>query len=347
MKSVDKELTEWFVDKIENEYKGEISLVLGRKGACKIPTDSNDVAIDYFIPACDHGFTLARTFIIGDKGYDFFPMSWERVEGLAALNENLTFCLADSVILYSKSDADTERFELLKKTLMNNLQDKDFIRKKSLEKMSAAMEIYKNMIFETSLCSVRKAAGVITQYLHQAIATINGTYPKGDYGYAEIISQVGSLKNKPEEFTSIYERILRQDDAKEIINLTFELIRDTREFLKQYTVNKPYTGYSFNDLAGWYEESKYTFRRIKYACENNQYEAAFSWSCYIQIELDILSEESGMDKMNLLDYYDKDNLRKLYDGVDTIEQYILSVISKYNVTLRKYKDIDEFLKFSK
>lgn len=29
----------------------------------------------FFIPACDHGFCLARTFIIGGMGYDLFPMS--------------------------------------------------------------------------------------------------------------------------------------------------------------------------------------------------------------------------------------------------------------------------------
>ena len=347
MKSVDKELTKWFINKIENEYKGEISLVLGRKGACKIPTDSNDVAIDYFIPACNHGFTLARTFIIGDKGYDFFPMTWERVEGLASLNENLTFCLADSEILYSRSEADTERFKLLQKTLMDNLKDSDFIRKKSLEKISMAMEIYKNMIFETSLCNVRKAAGAIAQYLHEAVTIINGTYPKGDYGYAKIIKQMKEMKNKPAKFTSVYERILGADDVKSIVELSFELISDTREFFKQYIVEKKYKTYNFKELAGWYEETKYTFRRIKYACENNEYEAAFSWGCYIQIELDILSDKSGMEKMNLLDNYCKDNLRKLSDSVDTIEKYILSVITENNVVLRKYKDIDEFLKCSK
>lgn len=345
MKNVDKELTKWFINKIENEYKGEISLVLGRKGACKIPTDSDELTIDYFIPSCDHGCTLARTFIIGDKGYDFYPMTWERVEGLASLNENLTFCLADSVILYSKSEADAERFELLRKTLMNNLKDKDFIRRKSLEKMSTAMELYKNMIFETELCSIRKAAGVITQYLYESITTINGTYPKGDYGYVQIIKQIEGLANKPDDFAATYEKILGEENPERIIKLTFNLIKDTREFLRQYTVKKQQIEYNFDDLAGWYEETKYTLRRIKYACENNQYEEAFSWSCYVQIELDILSEESGMDKMNLLNDYDKDDLSKLSDSVDKIEQYILSVIDEHKVIIRKFKDIDEFLKY--
>lgn len=43
----------------------------------------------------------SSTFIIDNMGYDIFPVSWKRVEGLVALNEGITSCLADSDILYA------------------------------------------------------------------------------------------------------------------------------------------------------------------------------------------------------------------------------------------------------
>ena len=138
MKNIDKDLIDWAIKKIENEYKDDVSLLLGRKGACKVPSDGEEMAFDFFIPATDRGYGLARTFIIDDMGYDLFPMSWERIEGLAALNEGIIFCLADSEILYARNEADRERFEILRKTLYNNLKNKEYAYKKSLEKINFA-----------------------------------------------------------------------------------------------------------------------------------------------------------------------------------------------------------------
>ena len=36
MKNIDKDLIDWAIKKIENEYKDDVSLLLGRKGACKV-----------------------------------------------------------------------------------------------------------------------------------------------------------------------------------------------------------------------------------------------------------------------------------------------------------------------
>ncbi|GKX67502.1 hypothetical protein [Inconstantimicrobium mannanitabidum] len=347
MENIDKELIQWVINKIETEYNGEISLLLGRKGACKIPTDGDDMAFDFFIPACDHGYSLARTFIIDNMGYDLFPMSWERVEGLAALNENITFCLAESEILYARNETDRERFELLKRTLFNNLKNKDFIYKKSLEKISCAMDIYKTMMFETSMCSIRKAAGGITKYLYEALAIINGTYTKRDYGCSQVNEAIKELPNIPAGFLENYERILRAKDVESILKLVHDLMNDTREFFKQFVPQNMTNNCNYDELAGWYEESRYTFRRIEYGCKNNLYIESFSLGCYLQIEFDILSEEMGLDKMDLLGVYDADDLSSFRKRANEIEDYIVNQIKQHGVTLRKYDNLEEFLKCQK
>ena len=192
MKKIDKELIEWAINKIETEFKGEISLLLGRKGACKIPEDGDDMAFDFFIPACDHGYSLARTFIIDDMGYDLFPMSWERVEGLSTLNEGIAFCLADSEILYSRSDTDRERFELLRKTMFNNLKNKDFIYMKSLEKINFAMDIYKTMLFEAGLLD-DKTKGKDREIKRPILDPILKHWLE-DYGYGQIAKALEGIR---------------------------------------------------------------------------------------------------------------------------------------------------------
>lgn len=344
MKNIDKDLIKWITNKIEKEYKNDVSLLLGRKGACKVPGDGEEVAFDFFIPATDRGYGLARTFIIDDMGYDLFPMSWERVEGLAALNEGIIFCLADSEILYARNEADRERFEILRKTLYNNLKDKEYAYKKSLEKINFAMDIYKTMMFEKSLCSVRKAAGGIIEYLCEAIVIINGTYIKKDYGYAERLSQIKELKKVPRNFIENYEKIIGGKDIDEILQVTHNIIEETRDFFNGFKVEKVSKSYNFDELAGWYEESRYTFRRIEYACENNNVEGAFSWGCYLQIELDILTEEAGLKTMDLLGTFDDNDLSNFAKCSKEIEEYIVSEIKNHNVQLRKYSTLDEFLR---
>lgn len=343
MKKIDKELIEWVINKIETEFNGEISLLLGRKGACKTPEDGNDMAFDFFIPANDHGYSLARTFIIDDMGYDLFPMSWKRVEGLAALNESIAFCLADSEILYARNDADRERFELLRKTMLNNLKNKDFIYKKSLEKINSAMNIYKVMLFEKNLSNVRKAAGGIIGYLSQALAIINGAYINRDYGYSERVEQIKALPSIPADFLKNYEEILRAKDIETLFKAVHNLIEKTREFFKQFIPERNLKGYNYDELAGWYEEARYTFRRIAYACKNNKYIECFHLGCYLQVEFDILTEEAGLDKMDLLGCYNVNDLSVYRKRANDIEDYIIGEIKKHGAVLRKYDNLDEFL----
>lgn len=344
MKKIDRELIEWVINKIETEFKGEINLLLGRKGACKVPEDGDDMAFDFFIPACDHGYSLATTFIIDDMGYDLFPMSWKRVEGLAALNEGITFCLADSEILYARTDADRERFELLRKTLFNNLKDKDYIYMKSLEKINTAMDIYKTMLFEKSLGSVRKAVGGIIEFLSQALATINGTYINRDYGYSERMEHIKVLPRIPANFLKNYEEILMAKEIETIFKAVHDLMEETREFFQQFTPVKKFRSYNYDELAGWYEEARYTFRRIAYACKNNKFVECFNLGCYSQVEFDILTEEAGLDKMDLLGVYDAHDLSAFKKRAEDIENYILSEIKKHGVALKKYDNLEEFLK---
>lgn len=64
MRNIDKELIKWAINKIETEFNGEISLLLGRKGACKIPTDEDEIAFDFFIPAMIRDILLLKHLLL-------------------------------------------------------------------------------------------------------------------------------------------------------------------------------------------------------------------------------------------------------------------------------------------
>lgn len=99
-------IVDWAVKKIEKEYKGEVALLL-TYGSYENGTSNPLSDVDfYFIPKIEHAYKLSKTFIVEGIGFDLFPMSWERVAGLAEINECLTPCLANVKVLYCDSEED-------------------------------------------------------------------------------------------------------------------------------------------------------------------------------------------------------------------------------------------------
>ncbi|MBL4934146.1 hypothetical protein JK636_00070 [Clostridium sp. YIM B02515] len=346
MKYISKELIDWAVNKIDTEYKDDVSLLIGHKH-WKIEPDGEEIAFNFFIPETEYGYRLAKTFIIEDIGYDLFPMSWERVEGLANLNESIVTCLADGFILYARSEEDRQRFIELQNKFNDNLKNNAFTYKKGLEKINVAMELYKNMIFEESLSLVRKASGYIAAYLSEAVAYVNEAYFKrGPENQIEVLS---SMKNIPEKFLALYQGIIEAKNLKETKELCYEIIAVTREFFmerKPQTVTKT-REYNFEDLAAWYEEGRYTFRRIYYYCDKKDVFNAFAWGYNFQQEFDSIKEEFGLKTMDLMGIFDYENLMGFRKCAEEIEEYIVSVIKSNEVKIREYSSLEEFLKVNR
>ena len=343
MENINKELIDWAIKKIQRDYPEDVSLLIGHKH-WKIKPDGDEVAFNFFIPATEHGYALAKTFIIDEIGYDLFPMSWARVEGLANINEGITTCLADGVILYARSEEDKQRFIDLQNKLQENLKNTSFTYKKGLEKINIAMDLYKNMVFEESLGQVRKASGYIAEYLSQAIATLNGTYfERGPENQIEIL---GNMKYIPEQFLFLYQAIVEAETIDEIKEITHQIIGVTRTYFMERAphIELENKEFNFEDLAAWYEEGKYTFRRIYYYCDQKDVFNSYAWGYHFQQEFDSIQAEFGLQPMDIMSAYNPKNLDPFRKRTKEIEQYIASEIRKHGVKIREYSSLEEFLK---
>lgn len=343
MKDLSKELIDWAVKTIKKNFKEDVSLLVGHKH-WKIPSDGDGIWFNYFIPSTDRGYQLSKTFIIDDIGYDLFPMSWERVEGLANLDESLATCLGEGVILYAKSDDDRKRFIQLQEKLKDNLMDKEYVFNKGLEKVNTAMELYKNMMFDDNMKNVRKASGYIANYLSQAVAMINGRY--FERGPEDQISVMNGYDELPHDFTKIYESLIKSNTIDEIKSACHMMIKSTRDFFEERSIIEKASEINNNleDLAAWYEEGVYTFRRIEYYSSNKDVVNSFAWGYNFQQEFDSIEEEFGLDEMDLMTSFDPDNLEAFRLKAKEIMEYIASVIEEGKVSLRKYDTLEEFLK---
>lgn len=341
-----QELTDWAIDKIKKEYSDDIALLIGHSH-WNIPIDGDEVSFNFFIPATDRGYELAKTFIIDEIGYDLFPMSWERVEGLSMVNESLTTCLADGVILYAKDDEVREQFEDLRKTLMASLSDGGFCYQKCLDKLTVVMELYKNMMFETEIGKVRKACGYIMDFIGQGIATLNGTYLKS--GPENLIKSVINLEKYPSGFEKLCDALIFADSLDDLKAASHELILAFRAFVEteKPSVEKAETKDKLHELTGWYEEGRYTFRRIYYYCDQNDVSNTFAWVYNFQQEFDYLETELGLDSMDMTGVFDATDLQGFKMKVKEIEDYIRGVINEHGLKLDEYDTLEAFLNNNK
>lgn len=344
MKNIDKELVEWAIDKIKKEYKEDVALLIGQVGGGKIPTDEQNMVFDFFVPATDRGFQLARTFIIEDMGYDLYPISWERLEGISNIEEpRMMFAFAKGEVLYAKTEAEKERFESLKAKMLENLQNPYIHIPKSLEFLETAQEIFQTMLFEKNLCKIRKAAGGVCSYLMNAIAMVNGTYLES--GYMNLTNDLHGMKEYPKRFEEIFQEMLAANHIEPICKNAYQLIGVTRDFLMEKIPKLEIHNQEVNyeDLAMWYQEARYTFRKIEYFTSIGSGEDSYLLGCYLQIEFDAIAEDFMLEEMDLMSFFNQEDLTLFAQKARDIEQYLKQVLKEHHVKLNCYSSLEEFL----
>lgn len=342
MKPTQKELTNWAITQIQEKYKDDVALLIAISGH-SLENDCHGECFDYFVPANENGNKLAQTFIIDGVGHDLYPRSWKRIENMANFDDDFTNGLADAIILYYRNEEDKNHFVAMQEILKANLQSKDFMLKKALEKLDAAMEIYRTMVFEESLYKVRMASGFIAHYLSIAVACINGTYFKQRLDLETV--ELAQMKEIPDNFIAYFDAIVKAKRLQELKDLSYGIISTTRKFIaahKQTRIENTKTP-DFEYLADWYEEGSLTWRRIYYHCDTQNYARAFPDAINLQHELNIIKEEFGLREMDLLGSFDTENLNAFKERAHQLEEYIISEIENHGVVLNKYDTLEQFL----
>lgn len=118
------------------------------------------------------------------------------------------------------------------------------------------------------------------------------------------------MKQISNQFLDLYQRIVDAKTLEEIKNLCCKLIGVIRTFFidRMLQVNSESKQYNFEDLAAWYEEGRYTFRRIDYYCQQKDVFNAFVWGYNFQQEFDYIREEFGLEVMDIMSIFDSENL---------------------------------------
>ena len=336
-------IVDWAINKIQKQYKGDVSLLL-TYGSYENGTSNPLSDVDfYFIPKTDHAYELCKTFIVEGIGFDLFPMSWERVAGLAEINEFLTPCLANVKILYCDSEEDKIRFEELQNRLRENLNNKQFMLDKAFKQIEMGMDAYTTMIFEDDINEVRTLAGEMVMFLSDSVAYANQTYFKrGLKTQLEDIKNIGGI---PNDFVLLYESVIKSISQSEIKKYCYKMIKNTKDFLSskvEKSINeKKKTNYE--ELAGMYEEGISTWNKIYVCCDSGNAVLAYISGVCLQRELNVVSREYGLNKFDLMGAYSANKLEQFRNRAMDIQKEFVKIIEENGVNIEAYDTIEEFI----
>jgi len=341
MKKTGTRLTDWAVRKIEAEYRDDVCLLVGR-WTRHFDQEQEELSFHYYIPATSRSNGLARTFIIDGIGYDLFPMSWERVERIAEIRGDNPMCLDHAEILYARHDDDRRTFTSLQARLRANLQNPRFMYARAIETLDTAMKIHRDMLFAEDLRTVRESAGYICMRVADAVAYLNQQY----LGIPDHIQALRSIKNVPTGFIDLYEQIIRAKTADEQQRLCHNIIAMTSRFLDEHDTHSVsrISAPDFSELAFWYQELSYTWRRVYYWCDRHDPVNAYLWCCFLQNEVDHVGADFGMEDLDILSAFDADDLAAFRKRAERVEQQIVTAIEVHGVHLASYPSVEEFLK---
>jgi hypothetical protein len=173
---------------------------------------------------------------------------------------------------------------------------------------------------------------------------MNGRYFK--HGQTNQITELLSMRDVPEGFTDLYERIVRAKTADEQMRLCHDIIVATKAFLSKRDKNavRRISAPNFSELAVWYQELSYTWRRVYHWCDRNDPVNAYLWCCFLQNEVDNVGSEYGIPDIDILSAFDAENLSALRKRDEYVEQEIVSAITAHGVTIESYPSVEEFLK---
>lgn len=337
MKRTDSRLVEWAVRETEKHYKNDVSLLLEHNTYC-LEDDRNVRYVNTIISDTKPYIGLARTFIIDGIGYDFNQVSWKSFETDAEAKGYFITVLAEANILYSKNEADKQRFLYLRAKLYANLANADYMYQRGLEWLNNAMEVYKTMMFVDTFSEVRKAAHFVSDYLAMAVACYNQTYFK-DY---DQLKELVLMEYLPESFIEQYKQVSTTQSDSELKELAHNLIAVTRSF---FAVNKKEVknNSDYQYLADWYQECSYYFRRIYHFCTQNDSNLAFRGICGIQSDLNDLARDYGISDLDVLASFDSGNLPAFFEKLKLAEKRIVEAITSNNIKIDEYASVDDFL----
>ncbi|NBJ94387.1 nucleotidyltransferase domain-containing protein [Parablautia muri] len=350
--TINDKIINWIADRVEHDYAEDIALILLYGSYVNGTANAKSDVDCYFIPRTERGYEFSADFIIQGVGYDIFPMSWERVEGIADLKEIIIPCVGDVKVLYYHSADELEKFKHLQRKLQDNLNNPDYTRRIAKEKFERACKLYSQLKNCNKLMEVRLFAGDIMMTLADAVAIYNQDY--FHFGLKRQYEDLHKFENIPVHFIEEYENVIKSEKAEELkihcrnlIKLFADLVaadfvEDEEKQQEKAVADAISPNTDFYFLARVYEEISSTFNKIYVCTETGNFILAFLSAVCLQNEFKEIAKEQGIECYDILSAYHYQDLGELAKAARKAERDFVRTITDSGEKIKRFRDFEEF-----
>ncbi len=301
----------------------------------------------YFVPKTERGRRLGFTFMIDGIGFDFWPISWERLERIANHEERITSILTEGRVIHSASDADTARFNQLRAHALDTGDIGTFLEKASGKLDEAYPELCR-LLESDRLSEARTAAVRLVGVLAEALALLNRRPIRR--GRGKLKSEVQAMPLVPEGFPELYDVVFRSREAFEIRLAGDTLFRNTQALLageRRIPAGSPPLAES---LSGFFEELVNLYNKIDRAVAVGDPVTALYASVELAFEIEQALDGTGLSPESLplpdlAEAYDPEDLSGLHRAAHRHRQVFEGFLEEQGVRIRTFGDFRELEAF--
>lgn len=290
----------------------------------------------YFIPKTDRGYALARTFIVEDIGFDFWPISWERAESIANYEQGFVSLIADADVVWQSTPEDLSRFEALRERALHPQMDFD---RRTRELFSQCEHLYVEIAAAQGLAAKKQLAKVFIEYVVETLAVLNHTYTHR--GWQAGILEAAAFQKRPAGLPEACEGILFARDAAHVTEKALDLLTAVRGLLLPPAAPTPPPRETF---AGYYEEAKSLYNKLYHACETGDAVTAVMAGCSLQQNAaEMMGEGAYFVRFpDIVGCFDPADLAAYGYAVRQQEDALCAFLEEEGVPIRRYGDIEAF-----
>ena len=333
------EVAECLIDKIKKDYDGDVSLV-HIYGSYYYKDTHNLSDLDlFFVPKTERGKKLAQTFILNGIGFDYFAISWERLERISNHEESLTSIITEGETIYYHSVEDLEKFNVLKQNV-ENTTDKNKFRNIGRNKLKDAYKYYFDIVYSNNIIEVRDSIIGIIYVLSSALASLNCTSIKRIRKYFE--KEISGMILKPKNFDILYNNLFKEQDVNIIKENLYALIKNTEKLFEDME-----KGSFIKNFNGFYEEMIQHYNKIYHACDIGDIYTPLYASVELTNSINTLLKKSNSsyDLPDMIGTYDPNNLNIIKEKAKIHQNYFENILKKEGIKIRAFKNINELKDF--
>jgi len=327
------------VEKAKTDYNGDISLI--NIYGSYINNEAHQYSdLDlFFVPKTEKGYNLGKTFILNGIGYDFWALSWERLERIAKHEEGTIYSIiTDGKIIYHNTEDDLIRYN---KLIEIANQKNNILLNENILLQDIYSEYFK-IIGENNLTEIRKSIIKIIYSVSELLSEINGKPIKRIRKHQK--SEILKMDKIPDSFEIIYENLFVENDIKILKELVYKLIVNTIKLIKSVDLEKE----TFKNLfTGFYEEMIQHYNKIYYACDNGDIYTPLYASVELTNEIEKLFVLCNCNYKlpDMVKEYDSKDLNKIKSITKRHQLEFVELLKENNIQINEFNDIVELKEY--